>query len=142
VFVTFIFGLTFEIITAIIFTTLFGFGLGAFWVLSDILRADMFDERTVITGTDQRGATIGVLGFLARFGRFIQIGMFTLVHILTGFDPDLPTQTETALFGLRLQMGILPALMFAIVVVIFWKFWPLTTEKLVDVKEKLKELRI
>jgi GPH family glycoside/pentoside/hexuronide:cation symporter len=141
--VTLLFGLTFDLITAILFTAFFGFGLGAFWILNQILGADMYDERAVLTGTDQRGATVGVLGFLGRFGRFIQIGMFTVVHIVTGFNPDPgATQTPLALFGIRLHMAILPALFFAVVVLIFWKFWPLTTERVQEVKEKLLELGI
>jgi len=140
--VTLLFGFTVDLITAILFVAFFGFGLGAFWILNQIIQADMFDERAVLTGTDQRGATIGVLGFLGRFGRFIQIGMFTFIHIITGFDPQSSTQTPLALFGLRLHMAILPAIIFAVVTLIWWKFWPLTTKRIEEVKAKLKELGI
>jgi Na+/melibiose symporter-like transporter len=69
--------------------------------------------------------------------------MFTIVHIVTGFNP-VPgaTQTPLAILGIRLHMAILPALFFAVVVLIFWKFWPLTTERVQEVKEKLLELGI
>jgi len=39
-------------------------------------------------------------------------------------------------------MTIIPTIIFIVFVVIFWKYYPLTTEKLGKIKEELKELGI
>ena len=129
-----------DLITLIIFTGFFGFAMGAFWYLDKIVLADVLDERSVNLKSDQKGATLGVREFISRFPRAIQVLIFALIHTLTGFDID-PT-TLAAQMGVRLHMIVIAAIIFIVFVVIFWKYYDLTTEKLVKIKAELKELGI
>ena len=52
----------------------------------------------------------GIRIFFARIAFIVQAVVFTLIHISTGFDPALQTQTDLALLGLRLQMALIPML--------------------------------
>jgi Na+/melibiose symporter-like transporter len=42
--------------------------------------------------------------------------------------------------GIRLLLGVIPALLVLIGTLIFWKFYPLTQEKVLENKAKLIEL--
>jgi len=137
---SFVVALFVELITLIIFTAFFGFAMGAFWYLDSIVLADVLDERSAKLKSDQKGATLGVREFIARLPRAIQVLMFALIHTLTGFDVD--PFNSAAQIGIRLHMTIIPAFIFIVFVVIFWKYYPLTTEKLVKIKAELKELGI
>lgn len=129
-----------DLITLIIFTTFFGFAMGAFWYLDSIVLSDVLDERSVILKSDQKGTTLGVREAIARLPRAVMVLTFAIVHTLTGFASD--HYSPAAQFGIRLHMTIIPALIFIAFVVMFWKLYPLTTEKLNTIKEELKELRI
>ena len=61
------------------------------------------------------------------------------VQLITGFDPQLETQTSEALIGLRLSMSIVPAIGLLIGLIIF-KFFPLNYIKFTEQQEKLKVL--
>ncbi len=137
---SFVVALFVELITLIIFTAFFGFAIGAFWYLDSIVLADVLDERSVRLKSDQKGATLGVREFISRLPRAVQVLIFAMVHTLTGFDVN--PFNSTAQIGIRLHMTIIPAIIFIVFVVIFWKYYPLTTEKLVKIKSELKELGI
>lgn len=131
-----------SIFDAMIYMVILGFTMGNFWTLFTIYFSDVLDERVVLTKSPNRGTTVGVAAFLSRFARAAQIGIFYLVHVLTGFvEGALPhTQSLDAQFGIRLHMGIIPALVLAICVLIFWKFYPITPQVWMENKKKLKEL--
>ena len=122
--------------------TILGFTMGNFWTLFTIYFSDVLDERVVLTKSPNRGTTVGVAAFLSRFARAAQIGIFYLVHVLTGFvEGALPhTQSLDAQFGIRLHMGFIPAVVLAICVLIYWKFYPITPQIWMENKKKLKEL--
>jgi len=131
-----------SIFDAMIYMTILGFTMGNFWTLFTIYFSDVLDERVVLTKSPNRGTTVGVAAFLSRFARAAQIGIFTVVHLLTGFvEGALPhTQSLDAQFGIRLHMSIIPAIVLAICVLIFWKFYPITPQIWMENKKKLKEL--
>jgi len=131
-----------SIFDAMIYMTILGFTMGNFWTLFTIYFSDVLDERVIITKSPNRGTTVGVAAFLSRFARAAQIGIFTVVHVLTDFvEGALPhTQSLEAQFGIRLHMSIIPAIILAICVLIFWKFYPITPQIWMENKKKLKEL--
>jgi Na+/melibiose symporter-like transporter len=83
---------------------------------------------------------MGVRIFFARIALLIQVGMFTLIQITTGFDPGLASQTEIALIGLRIQMAIVPVVLMLLGVLAFWRLYDITPEKKKEIRQKLKEL--
>jgi Na+/melibiose symporter-like transporter len=72
----------------------------------------------------------------------LQAIIFALVHILTGFTPGSPTQSPVAILGLRIQMGIIPAIIMIIGLLVFWKLYDLTPEKKQLIRKRLQELNI
>jgi GPH family glycoside/pentoside/hexuronide:cation symporter len=137
---TFITPLFTGLIDSLVYLTILGFAMGNYWALFTIYFADVLDERVILTGSPNRGTTVGVSAFLSRFARAAQIGIFAIVHILTNFVEGGKTQTLEAQFGIRLHMGIIPAIILAICLVIYWKFYPITPEVWMENKRKLKEL--
>jgi len=128
------------IFDSMIYQTLLGFAMGNFWVLLTIYFSDVLDERVILTKSPNRGATVGIASFLNRFARAAQIGIFTIVHILTGFVEGAATQSAAAQIGIRLHMSTIPAIILLICTIIYWKYYPITPEVWMENKKKLKEL--
>ena len=128
------------LIDSLIYITILGFTMGNFWALMSIYFADVMDERIIITGTDVRGATVGVETFFSRLSRGVQIATFAIVHVLTGFVEGQTTQTELAKLGIRLHMSVIPAIILGICTFVYWKYYPITPQIWMQNKQKLKEL--
>jgi len=128
------------LIDSLIYITILGLTMGNFWALMTIYFADVMDERIIITGTDVRGATVGVQAFFSRLSRGVQIATFAIVHGLTGFVEGETVQTELAKIGVRLHMSVIPAIILAICTFIYWKYYPITPQIWMQNKQKLKEL--
>jgi len=137
---TFITPLFIGLIDSLVYMTILGLAMGNYWALFTVYFADVLDERVILTGSPNRGTTVGVSGFLSRFARGVQIGIFAIVHILTNFAEGSPTQSLEAQWGIRLHMGIIPAIIMAICLIIYWKYYPITPEVWIENKRKLKEL--
>jgi GPH family glycoside/pentoside/hexuronide:cation symporter len=137
---TFITPLFTGLIDSLVYMTILGFAMGNYWALFTVYFADVLDERVILTGSPNRGATVGISGFLSRFARAVQIGIFAIMHLLTGFVEGSPTQTLTAQMGIRLHMGVIPAIVLAICLIIYWKKYPITPQVWMENKKKLKEL--
>jgi GPH family glycoside/pentoside/hexuronide:cation symporter len=124
----------------LVFVFILGFAMGNLWVLIPVYFSDVLDERVVLTRSDVRGTTVGVQNFFTRLSRGVQIAIFAIVHILTGFVEGSQTQTELAKFGVLLHFTVIPALVLALCTLIYWKKYPLTPEETQKIKMKLKEL--
>ena len=76
--------------------------------------------------------------------------MITIVFTLTGFNPGIQDYAQLiatpginvglVLLGIRLLLGIIPACIVLIGAIIFWRFYPLTQEKVLENKAKLLEM--
>ena len=146
------FAFTFE--SLLIMMGILGFTMGSYWALMyTTIQAIVFDDFGVKYKTSQKAIIFGVIGFITTLFTTIDEGLIALVHNLTGFVPGQETYAEMlaavtlaggdinlVLFGIRLLSGIIPALVLFIGVFIFWKYFPLTMEKVIENKLKLKEL--
>lgn len=128
------------ILTVIIAVAIFGVAGIGFWVMMLPVLSDVVDEAAVRNGVRQEGFYMGVRTFFGRIALIIQAVTFALIHILTGFEPGAATQSDTAIFGLRLQVAVVPMILMLIGVLLFWKLYDLTPEKKVEIKARLKEL--
>jgi glycoside/pentoside/hexuronide:cation symporter, GPH family len=129
-----------NIFDSIIYQTILGFTMGNFWALMTIYFSDVLDERMTITKIPNRGATVGISAFFTRLSRAVQIAVFTIIHIVTGFDETSSTQILSAQIGIRFHMSVIPAIIMFICTLIYWKFYPITPEIWMQNKQKLKEL--
>jgi Na+/melibiose symporter-like transporter len=66
--------------------------------------------------------------------------ILAVVHELTGFIEASDTQPLSAITGIRLHTGFIPAIFMLVGVLIFWKVYDITPEKASQIKKKLKKL--
>ena len=128
------------VLLVIIAVAILGIGSIGFWVMMLPVISDVVDEAAVINGTRQEGFYMGVRTFFGRIAIIIQALTFALIHILTGFEPGSATQSATAVFGLRLQVSVVPMILMVIGILLFWRLYDITPEKKMQIKAKLKEL--
>lgn len=119
---------------------IWGIGLGGYWTMISPVLADIIDESVVKTEKRQEGIYNGFLQFFGRLGILFQAVTFTLVHILTGFDVD--PFASLAVFGIKLHMAIIPAIVMLIGTIVFWKFYKLTPDKVKDHQDRVIELKL
>ena len=125
---------------SMVYIFILGFTMGNLWTLTGVYFADVLDERVALTRSPVRGTTVGVLSFFNRLSRGAQIAIFAIVHILTGFVAGSQNQTELAKLGVRLHMSVIPAIVLLICTLIFWKKYPLTPEKSLEIRKQIQEL--
>jgi GPH family glycoside/pentoside/hexuronide:cation symporter len=121
----------------------FGFCLAGFWtVLSLPINAEVLDEIAVQTGERNEPTYMGIRGFFTNFSIVAQSFIFTIIHKATGFIDDAETQTELAQWGIRFTLAFIPMVCMIIALLIFWKIYSLTPEKINFNKKKLEKLNI
>ena len=96
-------------------TTLFGLSLAGLLMLTNPLLADITDEDEVLNGARREGMFFGMNGLIIRLAFVIQGLLTAVVFTLTGYvSPSagvlFPPQPDTALFGMRLLTGGVPAI--------------------------------
>ncbi|MBY9008638.1 MAG: MFS transporter [Candidatus Lokiarchaeota archaeon] len=111
---------------------LMGFGNGAIWSIGmPVLYSNVQDDFVVRNAKNQKGILVGTWAVISLLTAFIDEGLITLVFWLCGSNIEL---------AIRLLIGIVPALVILLGTLIFWKFYPLTQEKVMENKSKLEEL--
>lgn len=127
----------------------FGIGIGGHWFIDAPLLTDVLDDIAVKTKKRQQAIYYGYQAFLARFGGTFIALTISLTHFLTGFVEGKNTLAELAaaspsldlaLFGIRIHSAIVPAIFVLFTVIIFWKYYDLTKEKVMENRRMLKEL--
>ena len=78
--------------------------------------------------------------FINRLATVFQAIIFAVVHELTGFVEGAETQSESAIWGIRLTMSVIPVFFLLVGTLIFWKFYDITPDKADMIKARLKEL--
>jgi GPH family glycoside/pentoside/hexuronide:cation symporter len=120
----------------------FGVGIGGQWYVDPPTMGDVLDDIAVRTEKSQQAIYYGFQSFFVKLGQsFIGITI-ALSHVLTGFQGGDVVQTPLAQFGIRIHTAIVPAILVLISLLIFWKYFKLTPDKVAVNKERLKELKI
>jgi Na+/melibiose symporter-like transporter len=119
-----------------------GLGVGGFLVLMSPTFSDVIDESIVRTKERNEGLFSGFRFFVANFSRVLMSIMLTVVHILTGFNEGSDTQLPSAIIGIQLHTGFIPAIFMLVGVLLFWKFYDITPEKAKEIKEQLIEYNL
>ncbi len=126
---------------AVFFAFTGGIAIGAFTLALAPVSADVYDECTVTDGKHQEAMYEGIRTFFFRFALIFQAVIFTVVHLLTSYNPDPDAiQTPLAIFGIRIHMGLIPALLNLTAFFILVKWYDLEGEKKLAVQKKLREL--
>jgi len=114
-----------------------------------IIGPSVTEDVIVKMGKNQKGVLFGISAMLARSIASIDELIIAIVLELTGFLPGYPTYDLLApevaditlvLIGIRLIQGVIPALVLLVGVLVVWKFFPLTQERILANKLKMQEL--
>ncbi len=131
-----------------------GMSMGSMWAFFyTIIQASVIDDFVVKTGKNQKGILLGASTLLGRLVALIDEAILASVMMFTGFPEGITTyaqlenelgagssELELALFGIRLLFGIIPSIILIVGTLIFWKWFPLTQDKVLENKRKLEEL--
>ena len=127
-----------------------GFVNGCVWTIGmPVLYANVQDDFVVRNGKNQKGILVGTWAVISLITAFIDEALITTVFTITGFEAGLENYAALVasgadvglvLVGIRLLLGLIPGLVILVGTLIFWKFYPLTQEKVLENKAKLLEL--
>jgi Na+/melibiose symporter-like transporter len=139
-----------DLIAFIIIIFIAGFCMGAMWsFFFPVIEANVMDDYVVRTGKNQKGVLAGSSAVLHRLTAFFDEIIIATVFSITGFVEGYDNYTDLAaavvnidlvIWGIRLMAGIIPTIIILAGTLIFWKFYPLTPEIVLENKRKLREL--
>ncbi len=121
------------------FIFLMGLATGAFQALPNSMKADVIDLDTSLTGENRAALFFSAWSLVMKMAS--SVGSWLALQSLAwfGFDAANGAQnTPEALFGLRLTIGILPASLFVLAVIVVWRY-PITREKQRQVREQIRQ---
>ena len=119
---------------------LVGFGTGSVWSIGmPVLYSNVQDDFVVRNEKNQKGMLVGTWAVISLLTAFIDEVLISTVFGLVGFNAAIPDYWNNEL-AIRLLLGIIPMLVLLTGTLIFWKFYPLTQEKVLENKAKLLEL--
>ncbi len=121
------------------FVTIFpGFG-AAGMLMTEPAISTAIDYDEIRTNKRREASYNGILTLIARLSLVFSGITLILVGILTGFDENATTQSETALIGLKALVGFVPLLGTLLGLLVF-KFFPINHEVFVEQQQQLKIL--
>ena len=125
-----------DVVLLIIITIIPGIGVcGMLMTEPSISAAIDYDE---LKTSKRREATYnGVLAFVARLSMVLSGITLIIMQLATGLDVNASSQSPTAIFGLKLLVGIIPLAGILLGIVIF-RFFPINYTEFVKMQEKLE----
>jgi GPH family glycoside/pentoside/hexuronide:cation symporter len=98
--------------------SLIGLGMGAHWVVPSSMLPDTIDFAHAQTGEHRTGMYYGLFGLIDKLARTLGTVAIGWMLQLFGYVPNV-AQTADALLGIRLMVGVLPALFVLAAVPLF-----------------------
>jgi len=118
-----------------------------------IVGPSVTEDVIVKMGKNQKMILFGISGMLFRFIAFLDEVIVAIVHNTTGFIEGNDNYADMLAavtlaggdmalvqMGIRLLQGVIPALILLVGVLVLWKFFPITQERLLSNKAKMEEL--
>ena len=115
----------------------FSFGIGGLFTLMMSMTADVIDLDELNTGKRREGIFGAIYWWMVKFGFGIAGGLSGVIFSVIGWESGGATQSEEALFGLRLFFSGLPILGTLIAIYIMWDY-DLSEEKAGEIRAKLE----
>jgi len=115
----------------------FSFGIGGLFTLMMSMTADVIDLDELNTGKRREGIFGAIYWWMVKFGFGIAGGLSGVIFSVIGWESGGATQSEEALFGLRLFFSGLPILGTLIAIYIMWDY-DLSEEKTGEIRAKLE----
>jgi len=114
-------------------------GNAAFWILSTPIFGNVIDEYELKTGTRPIGTLNGINAIFITPNKQIMIFIFTVIITIMGYNGEATVQTESAVLGIQIAVGLIPIILFSIGFLLLL-FFPLRGEKLAEIKKEIKDI--
>ena len=135
----------FLFITTIEMVWIFSFFQGIFYggeisMLMPIA-SDVCDDVSIHLKRRQDGTLQGIRTFFFRIGIIVVGVVFMVVSLTTGYS-NIPnaTQSPLAIWGVRVKTALIPAILYMVMALIFYKFYDLEGAKKAEVMRQVKEM--
>ena len=129
-----------NIMLFVIVFVFWGVALGGYWIMERPIISDIIDESVVKSGRREEGIYSSIVMFFNRLAMIFQVLIFAIVHSLTGFVEGATSQSPEAQVGILLHFGLIPAIILAIGLVIFWRLYDLEPHKIEENQLRIKEM--
>jgi len=111
-----------DFITSNILLFIIGIGYSGVFLLAPILMADLVDEDELKTGLRREGAYFGSTALFTKPAQSLAAAFTGYMLFLTGYNQSGGVQTTLAQFGIKLNIGLIPAIFLIFAVLILLKF--------------------
>lgn len=118
-----------------------GIGYAGALLLAPILMMDLIDDDEFKTNLRREGSYFGSASLFTKPAQSIAAALTGLVLVSTGYNQELLTQSEFAKFGIKLNIGLIPAIFWIIGIIVLFKF-PIdgSTKEYKEMKQQLETL--
>lgn len=127
------------IVAAAIVSVVAGIGVSGVMIMPNMLYAEIIDDDQVRTGVRREGAFYGMNALVMRLSIVLQGAITALVFDGTGYVANAAEQTASAVWGIRVLMGLVP-LVFSGIAIIILLFYPIDKVRLAEVQARVREL--
>ena len=114
----------------------FSFGIGGLFTLMMSMTADVIDLDELNTGKRREGVFGAIYWWMVKFGYGVAGGLSGVILSVIGWESGGPTQTEEALFGLRLFFSGLP-IMGTLIAIFVMKNYEISEDKANQISAEL-----
>lgn len=119
----------------------FSFGIGSLFTLMMSMTADVIDLDELTSGKRREGIFGAIYWWMVKFG-FAIAGLLTgAIMTLVGFDPNMVTQPEGAVTGLRIFYSGFPILGTLIAIYVM-RDYDVTEERAKEIREELNKRKV
>ena len=115
-----------------------GIGMGFTYALPYAIVPDAVEYDYLLSGERREGAFYGIWTFGLKIGQAVSLAIVGGVLSLTGYVPDI-AQSESAIWGIRLLIGPIPAVIMVGAAVIL-HFYPITEERYKEICAQIREM--
>ena len=119
----------------------FSFGIGALFTLMMSMTADVCDLDELNFGQRREGIFGAIYWWMVKFGFAIAGGLSGLIMYAVGFDPDLPSQPEGAVTGLRIFFSAFP-IIGTLIAIYLMRDYDLTEERAQEISAELAKRKV
>ncbi len=127
-----------NMLATIIIVVMIGGGISASQVLTFALLPDIVEVDEMRNGVRREGIIYGSTMFLYKVASAVLVALVTSSMALFGYQGTATVQSESAIMGIRVLMGCIPAILFVISAVLV-KFLPLGKESFDQIKASISE---
>lgn len=134
-------GITGVIITIFVYLAA-GFADGAVVSMSLPLLSSILDHETIKTGKRREGHFTGVGAFIGSFFGVIPPIIYWAVQRISGYNPERNFNTRQELFGLRVQISLVPLVLMLFGIILFNHLYKLTSEDIMRNSITIEEMEL